>query len=362
MKRTFISMLLIFAACLGIVRPAQAVTVPYTPAYADNPDPRSPVFGSFTKEVFPWTDSGYGVHFVLTCKLIKNTVYSFVVSDITEEGSMWTKYKSNSIPPTHSIGHDPQKLPNERQAILSIDDGRTYNIPVSTKNGVSSFFQAIPEGVAPGRTIRIEVRQKLNNRNEILTPSVWGDIITEWVPSGTGGSIYGGSMLCTPDPYPAFEYVYGDVPFYASTAVPISQDPNVSFAYRMYNPNTGEHLYTAETNEANSLQPLGWTYEQIGWNAPKSSTKPIYRLYNPYSYEHLYTASLNEYNTLKRHGWQGEGVKFYSAEDTGLPTYRLNNPWSAGPAGHHYTTDAHERTELERRGYEYEGICWYGLK
>ena len=35
--------------------------------------------------------------------------------------------------------------------------------------------------------------------------------------------------------------------------------------YRLYNPNSGEHFYTASKGERNHLISLGWNDEGIGW-------------------------------------------------------------------------------------------------
>ncbi len=35
--------------------------------------------------------------------------------------------------------------------------------------------------------------------------------------------------------------------------------------YRLYNPNSGEHFYTASKGERNHLIRLGWNDEGIGW-------------------------------------------------------------------------------------------------
>ncbi|MDR2976281.1 MAG: hypothetical protein LBV19_03125, partial [Streptococcaceae bacterium] len=45
---------------------------------------------------------------------------------------------------------------------------------------------------------------------------------------------------------------------------------------RLYNPNSGEHFYTAGPAEKDNLVKAGWEYEGIGWVAPDSGT-PVYR-------------------------------------------------------------------------------------
>lgn len=139
--------------------------------------------------------------------------------------------------------------------------------------------------------------------------------------------------------------------------------------YRLYNPYTGEHFYTASTEERDTLVPLGWKYEGIGWIAaePDSSEniKPVYRLYNPYvpGGDHHYTTDENEYNELKKQGWVQEGYSWCAIDnlddwfDVHTAVYRLYNP-NATSGAHHYTTDAAERDALVDAGWRDEGIGW----
>lgn len=129
--------------------------------------------------------------------------------------------------------------------------------------------------------------------------------------------------------------------------------------HRMYNPNSGEHFYTADENEKNTLVSLGWSYEDVAWNAPKSSDTPVYRLYNPNAGDHHFTKDKHEYEVLQSLGWKAEGIAWYCA-GTGTPMHRLYNP-NAKRGAHHYTANEAERDELIRLGWKHEGIGWYGL-
>ena len=84
--------------------------------------------------------------------------------------------------------------------------------------------------------------------------------------------------------------------------------------YRLYNPNSGEHFYTANPAEKNNLVSLGWRYEGIGWTAPKKSNTPVYRLYNPNSGDHHYTVNVGERNYLIEVGWRAEGIGWYGVK------------------------------------------------
>lgn len=129
--------------------------------------------------------------------------------------------------------------------------------------------------------------------------------------------------------------------------------------YRLYNPNSGEHFYTASASERDSLRRLGWRYEGMGWLAPKVGAE-VYRLYNPNAGDHHYTMSASERDSLKKAGWRYEGVGWYSDPQKATPLYRQYNP-NAKSGSHNYTTSKAENDKLVRLGWRAEGIGWYGL-
>ena len=134
--------------------------------------------------------------------------------------------------------------------------------------------------------------------------------------------------------------------------------------HRIFNPSSGEHLYTADENEVLTLVGrYHWKSEGVGWYAPVRSNTPVYRVFNPATGEHLYTIDHNEYTTLvSQYHWNDEGIAWYSDDSKNLPVYR---EFKAGnsPAGcHNYTADSHEhRTLISQYGWNNEGIAWYGM-
>ena len=90
---------------------------------------------------------------------------------------------------------------------------------------------------------------------------------------------------------------------------------------RLYNPNTGEHFYTAATAERDTMSSVGWRYEGVGWRAPEKSDTPVYRLYNSdvIGGDHHYTTSASERDMLVRAGWKYEGVGWYSDDGEAVP-------------------------------------------
>lgn len=137
-----------------------------------------------------------------------------------------------------------------------------------------------------------------------------------------------------------------------------AQEVDAATLLRVYNPNSGEHHYTENTNERNHLVKVGWRNEGISWETP-SSGKAVYRVYNPNSGDHHYTVDINEKNHLVKVGWRYEGVGWQSGGT--IPVYRLYNP-NAKTGTHHYTLHAYEKDHLVKVGWRYEGIGFYSTK
>ncbi len=130
--------------------------------------------------------------------------------------------------------------------------------------------------------------------------------------------------------------------------------------YRLYNPNSGEHFYTADASERDHIVSVGWRYEGEAWTAPQYSGTPVYRLYNPNAGDHHYTTDASEKDYLVSVGWRYEGIGWYSADSQTTPLYRLYNP-NAIAGAHHYTVNYNEATYLQSLGWRYEGLAWYGM-
>lgn len=132
--------------------------------------------------------------------------------------------------------------------------------------------------------------------------------------------------------------------------------------HRLYNPNSGEHFYTANTAEKDHLVKVGWKYEGLGWLAPKAENDyPVYRVYNPNAGDHHYTMDIDEMSDLVyKHGWKFEGIGWYSDQQKGKALYRAYNP-NAKSGSHNYTTNLAEQKNLLKVGWKDEGTAWYGV-
>ncbi len=80
--------------------------------------------------------------------------------------------------------------------------------------------------------------------------------------------------------------------------------------YRLYNPNSGEHLYTGDYSETTYLSKIGWKYEGIAWYS--GGNVVMYRAYNPNAKvgTHHWTSDWNEMQSISSQGWRLEGAAF----------------------------------------------------
>lgn len=117
--------------------------------------------------------------------------------------------------------------------------------------------------------------------------------------------------------------------------------------YRLYH--AGDHLYTQNYEEANSLKKAGWEDEGIAWTAPAKGD-PVYRLYNPKSGKHHFTLSGGEKATLVKAGWKDEGTAFLSSGN------RVVSRMYCPVDGAHMLTASHaEHNWLIKIGWTCEG-------
>ena len=149
---------------------------------------------------------------------------------------------------------------------------------------------------------------------------------------------------------------------------------------RLYNPNSGEHFYTKDLNEKDTLVELGWKDEGTAWVSPTAATnKPVYRLYNPNAGDHHYTMNAYEKDALVSVGWKFEGVgwndytsdvnyNFNVTNDNGgytikgVDVLREYNPNAKAAGAHNYTINPAENDFLVTVGWLDEGIGWNSMK
>lgn len=164
---------------------------------------------------------------------------------------------------------------------------------------------------------------------------------------GLGGALVApATALADPSPQESYDHGYINKKDTATTEGQLQLNPNSNpgdrkekdhkepevtliDVVRLYNPWTGEHLFSVDQKEVSDCEKAGWQNEGTFWKAyshvgdwqakfkdqtgaTKKTGATVYRLYNPWTGEHLYTTSSEEYNKLKTTGWNGEGIAFYS--------------------------------------------------
>lgn len=127
--------------------------------------------------------------------------------------------------------------------------------------------------------------------------------------------------------------------------------------YRLYNPNSEQHLYTQDKNEYDVLSTqYGWNGEGVSFEAAATGDK-VYRLYNPYTGEHMFTKDLNEAQVNYDAGWDFEGIAWHSSGK--VPVWRLYNKYNGQ---HIYVTDNYEHAMLADAGWSQEGVAFWAVK
>ena len=139
-------------------------------------------------------------------------------------------------------------------------------------------------------------------------------------------------------------------------------------AYRLYDGNRGEHIYTYNPVERDMLVKSGWKEETSDIKVLPVDAKTgvtVYRVYNPNNGgAHVYTTNPEEVKMLLAAGWE-EGVAVFKTPAAGtantLPVYRVYNTGSKN-GEHQFTTSAAEKDNLVNHGWKLEGTPWYSFK
>ena len=139
----------------------------------------------------------------------------------------------------------------------------------------------------------------------------------------------------------------------ASAGQPQDQVPLL----RLYNPYSGEHLFTTNSYEAADLVSRGWNSEKSDGLVNLKEGTPVFRLYNEWTGDHHYTSDTNEVNACIKQGWTNEGIQFCSDEDATTDVYSMYNPYVTR-FYHHYTADANEMAKMQSDGWRQENVKW----
>lgn len=124
--------------------------------------------------------------------------------------------------------------------------------------------------------------------------------------------------------------------------------------YRLLSSDSGQHMFTASHDEAETLARSGWTYEGIAFSCSDEGV-PVWRLISP-SGSHMFTTSLAEVGACVVGGWSFETLGWISP-DNGTEVRRLRY----GDSGEHiWTVDIGEVDAISQEGWVDEGVAFFG--
>lgn len=135
--------------------------------------------------------------------------------------------------------------------------------------------------------------------------------------------------------------------------------------YRLFNPSTLHHLYTASQEERDGLAPgAGYKYEVVeGFVLPRRVERsvPLFRLRSQKSGDHFYTTSSEEREKSRTaDGYSDEGVVGYVFPRNVVGSTPLFRLFSRDSGDHFYTTSSEEREKSRTvDGYSDEGVACY---
>lgn len=154
--------------------------------------------------------------------------------------------------------------------------------------------------------------------------------------------------------YSTYSVIYSAYTEEASApAEPVIPDVKV---YRLFNPKTGAHFYTANKAEYESLIKASYDDEGIAWSVPERSSAPVYRTFDAQrTGEHVFTLSKAEKEELVAKGWTDEGIAFYADESKTRAVHRLVDERTGIS---HYTADEGEIKALIAAGWTDEGVTF----
>ena len=107
-----------------------------------------------SKEILPWTGDGCGIHYTMRFAVTEETVHHISVGN--------SLYNVNNADPIE----DP--ISEDRWCKITVDDGRVF------QPEYADYFykQPIPEGIAIGHTITIEVWQRATTMQDYMNPQI----------------------------------------------------------------------------------------------------------------------------------------------------------------------------------------------
>ena len=143
------------------------------------------------------------------------------------------------------------------------------------------------------------------------------------------------------------------------TITPYPVNEGEEAVYRLYNKQSGVHVYTTDVNYGNGLIITGtYNYEGVAWIAPKKSNIPVWSLINHSNNDLMYVSKYEELCELSLAGWDVNKIEFYAAPK-GDRIYRAYNP---NNGQHFFTAAVDEYENAIRAGWNGEDVDFYAAR
>ena len=155
----------------------------------------------------------------------------------------------------------------------------------------------------------------------------------------------------------------GTVSYAAQAISDYDLDDGLPVVFRLYDPGTGTHLYTASTLEATSALGLGYVEEGAPFSNEGShpALAAVHRFFSATASDYVLTTDPAEVAALSEadSGFSYDGVAFAGIAEAEPGTTAIHRFYSAATSDHLYTGNFAEGADAA--GYEYEGVAWYAI-
>ncbi len=154
----------------------------------------------------------------------------------------------------------------------------------------------------------------------------------------------------------------GTVSYAAQSHAAYDLDDDLPVVFRLFQPETFTHLYTASSAEAAAARDLGYIEEGVSFSneGANEALITVHRLFNASTSDYVLTTDVDEVARLSAEGsgfvYEGAAFKGVAVAAPGAaPIHRF---YSETNTDHLYTTNLAEGLAA---GYTYEGVGWYAV-
>jgi hypothetical protein len=133
---------------------------------------------------------------------------------------------------------------------------------------------------------------------------------------------------------------------------------------RFVDPKTGGHLYTSNVQEGNlaGLSSEGQAFQLFKDSGQATGASDVYRLFNPTTGDHFYTATAAEKDAAAAAGYQVEGTVGAAFTTPTTGSEAVTRYLQASTGQHFYSNNENEAGNLSALGYQKEGVAFYTPK